>query len=902
MTAVAPSTSLIRAHVQRVRRKAAKGTPDAAVGIRSTARWIGADSFLVDGRPFEIVWCTGPLEVRQRLVDYDAASRGLVIVTPLDEHELGADVVARLMRCRLDTVRAWDMLLEQFQARQLDPQVAAQPWIADALLSLLPDGGFEAVPAGILDAATVWKVLLTRKLGFPQYPVDLELLLAWSRDSQNLARYAGLDADFRKGLTEHLVGLCGAAASAILDCIDGGHGADAVPLGLTCRVLFHDSAGDRKASFKDGVVRLEKFTMDRPPAVHAGRQWAAAAESVVRRIQEEEGLNGARSILARGDQLIAELKAQSVAHLSNVLPEGFEQRLSRYAQALKRWLADPSPELLESLAKAASAVVDHDQSRQQQDRRRRVEMSLRLARFMSRPAFAGGSDTAVPFETLATQYARDGGFVDWARCALAGEGHGELAEALAQLAAKVTQERQRQNEQFARSLVHWTTSVTQPRDVLLIESVLDKVVAPLADEGPVLLLVIDGMSYAVYRELLDDLVVRQGWVPLENADFPQGRPVVATIPSATEFSRTSLFCGRLVRGGQAEAIDGFSTHPRLVAASRTAGHPLLFHKAELTEGAGQDLAADLRKAIASSRRVIGVVINAVDDHLLKGDQVHPRWNLEYIRVLRPLLHEATMAKRTLILASDHGHVFDRQSEGRETDRGERWRSTSSAPRAGEMEVQGHRVLADGGHLIALWSEQIRFGGKKNGYHGGLAPQEMLAPLAVLVPSNAKRPPGWNEVGMFVPDWWDIRGGSEEQSAAVPTAIQPPTQPGSDEPPTLFDQLKPGAAVTAAPVPAPDWLDPLLVSPAFQNLKKQAGRTPVPDATIRSFLEALAARGGTLLRPALARQLNVPPLRLPGIVAAMRRLLNFDGVDVLSVDEASDSVVLDVGRLKLQFDL
>ena len=40
--------------------------------------------FVVDGRPYDIVWCVGPLEARGRLTEYEAAARELVLVTPLD--------------------------------------------------------------------------------------------------------------------------------------------------------------------------------------------------------------------------------------------------------------------------------------------------------------------------------------------------------------------------------------------------------------------------------------------------------------------------------------------------------------------------------------------------------------------------------------------------------------------------------------------------------------------------------------------------------------------------------------------------------------------------------------------------------------------------------------------------
>ena len=903
MPQVAPSLAQIRAHVQRLR-KNAKVNPNLAVGIRSPAKWSGGDAFAVDGRPYDIVWCSGPLEARSRLGEYDAGPRGLVLVTPLDEHQLGADVMARLMRSRLETVRAWDMLLEQFQARQLDPQVATHGWIAEALLSLLPDGGFEAVPAGVLDAATVWKVLLTRKLGIERIPVDLEALVAWTRNKDATHRYAELEDGFRAGLREHLTGACGPAADFVLNCIDGGFGADVVPLGLICGILFHVSAG-KSPSFPAGAVRLEKYTLDRPLTPYDGRQWAHAAEAVVREIQSTEGVNAARSVLARADQLVADLKALEVAHLSDVLTEGFERRLMTYASALTTWLAARSAATLESLLEAAAAVASHDQAKLQPDRVRRVEMSLRLAQFLAQAPTPSPNQSA-PFEQLAIAYAKDGGFVDWGRSVVAGEGRAELADAFTKLAGAVTAWREAQNEQFARSLVEWTAASSRPQTVIPIESVLDGVVAPLADQTPILLLVIDGMSFAVFRELLDDLVNRQGWVQLEQADFPGGRPVIAAIPSVTEFSRTSLLCGRLTRGGQSEATAGFTTHAGLIQSSRNAGQPMLFHKAELSEGAGNDLAADLRKTIASNRRVLAVVINAVDDHLLKGDQVQPRWTVGYIRVLQSLLHEAAMAGRTLVLASDHGHVIDRQMEYRESDRGERWRSVTSAPRSGELEVKGQRVVADGGQLIALWSERIHFGVKKNGYHGGLAPQEMLAPLAVMVPSTGKRPEGWSEVALYQPSWWDCQ---QPETTPAPQAMVELAAPAvvdpAKEPESLFDVPKtptPAVVRTAVAPAAPSWLEPLLASPLFGSQRKAAGRTPVSDEVVRNFLLAITSRGGKILRPGLARHLNLPPLRLPGVIAAMRRLLNFDGVDVLSIDEASDSVVLNVERLMLQFDV
>lgn len=62
--------------------------------------------------------------------------------------------------------------------------------------------------------------------------------------------------------------------------------------------------------------------------------------------------------------------------------------------------------------------------------------------------------------------------------------------------------------------------------------------------------------------------------------------------------------------------------------------PRLFHKGDLADAT--NLAPEVRAAIADPhQRVIGVVYNAVDDHLSGPDQLHQRWTLEDLRLLLP---------------------------------------------------------------------------------------------------------------------------------------------------------------------------------------------------------------------------------------------------------------------------
>ena len=106
----------------------------------------------------------------------------------------------------------------------------------------------------------------------------------------------------------------------------------------------------------------------------------------------------------------------------------------------------------------------------------------------------------------------------------------------------------------------------------------------------------------------------------------------------------------------------------------------------------------------------------------------------------------------------------------------------------------------------------------------------------------------------------------------------------------------------APRPAETWIDQLLETDLFAAQRKQAARTALPEARIRAVLAALDARGGKLTGPALAERLGVPLFRLGGIVSALRRILNVEGYDVLSVDDASETIQLNRDLLDTQFGL
>jgi hypothetical protein len=102
---------------------------------------------------------------------------------------------------------------------------------------------------------------------------------------------------------------------------------------------------------------------------------------------------------------------------------------------------------------------------------------------------------------------------------------------------------------------------------------------------------------------------------------------------------------------------------------------------------------------------------------------------------------------------------------------------------------------------------------------------------------------------------------------------------------------------------PPWIEALLVCERYAEQKQlTSGRGLPPDQEVRRLLVALADRGGRMTRTALSQRLGVPWVRLAGLVVAIRRLLNVDGLQVLELDDHSETIILNRPLLLQQFEL
>ncbi len=886
------STPQIAAQLDRV---LASDPAALAVAIQAKTRDEWPATLTQRGREFLLRWCESSLAIREALCDLESrkqAESGLVVLTPLGTHEIAEDIASRLTRARVFQPEGWDIVRQLFEAKETDARLGRYKWMPQCLLEATVQGPYPPAPSGFLGLETAWQAVLQRFLGLATARPDAITLLNWSLTIGSETALAQLPADARIDVLQWIAESAGSVGELVIGCVEAGRAADALPLGLVCGVVFAPDA-EGQAALGQAAIRLERFVNEKHIGVAEGREWTRTAEQVARATEPEV----ARALLERADAVLRELRIADYAHLSDMLPTALDQRLQEFAAALSAHVAQPTEVNLAQVELLADRALRHSLMNLQPSRAERVEMARRLSRWLSTAA-----RVPADLQALAAWMADEGAFIDWARFRLlGGDELSELSQAYAACREVLVERRHGFAKAFALALVEWNSNKPNiDRRLVPVEAVLEQVLAPIAAHHPVLLLVMDGLSVSIFRELFQRCA-SHGWTEMVPAAI--GRPLVgvAALPTVTEVSRASLLCGRISLGAAAQEKSGFATHSALLAHSRPGAPPLLFHKGELADAS--NLSPEVRSSIANTQqRVVGVVYNAVDDHLSGPDQLHQRWALEELRLLLPLLREAREARRAVVVTADHGHLLDDRTTQLPGEDSDRWRPGSSAREPHEIGVKGGRVVtSDGSNAVTcLWGEGTRYGMRKNGYHGGLSPQEVLVPLCVLLPLGTNLPE-WNPAPPAQPEWWEL----PPMSTTAPVAPPRPARPAARKAGVPAGQAQ--LFDTEEPQPTPpatrrDWIDELLDSPIYASQRQLAARVALPESTMRALLTALAERGGKLSRSALAQRLALPDIRLNGALSAARRLLNVDQAAVLLVDDGAASVELNMLLLQQQFKL
>jgi hypothetical protein len=883
------------AQIERELDKLLTKDPGARVlGMCSPVHLVWPDHIERGGRRFRVSWCTSELEVRERLDTAEAENgEGVVVLTPLEA--LSCDVVARLPSGRLKQSDRWTVLRAAFRVRDVDPRLRARKWLADLLIERAPVGGYTAAGGGMLDLDAAWRALQEQVLGLPPGRTDVAALLEqWTHDLIGLERFATLPDSARQEVATRLTNAGGPGVGLLLGAALAGRGGDALAIGLVCGVVFAED--EPRPGLRDAAVRLEPLVGGAHLTRDAGRALAEAARRVLNRISGQDPAT-AHAIQLRAAMLLAEVRAEASAALSPALDLGLDARMQDAAAALIAAAASGTSDDTARAWTLAKHVKAHDRAEDQGARTDRLMMAARLACWLT----AQRPPALRTMAEAAAGYAGDSGFADRARHALhPGDAIHEVSAAYTRLREVATARREQENRAFAECVQRWILDGARGTDPVPVELLLETVVAPLARHAHILLLVLDGLSFPVWR-VLAETIPRLGWKEFSLLGRAAPLMAAAVLPTVTEVSRASLLCGVLTRGDQSTERAGFRAHSGLVAVSGAGRPPRLFHKGDL--GPGPELAMDVRDAVADTQmRVVGVIHNAVDAQLSGSDQIDLSWSAEGMRQVTALLRIARDAGRVVVVTGDHGHVVEAGTTLFPGGVGDRWRTPGQVTE-GEIALSGSRVIppTGGNAVIAAWSERLRYAARHSGYHGGASPQEVLIPVAVF--SAGAAPPGWCQVSPPEPAWW--RGVTDETRVGVPLTVEQPNvaptgrrKSEESRQPELFSAVR--SAQIHESVHELPWVVALLASNTYAAQRRLAGRGAAADDQVRSLLAALAARGGRLSQASLAQALSMPVLRIGGIVNATRRILNVDQAQVLVID--GDEVVIDQRLLRVQFGI
>lgn len=852
------TSGIVSAEVRRALRRSPDG---GTLFLRAAAEWRGPGVLHIDGASVQVAPCSSLLgvldAVSAKTADY------LVVLSPFERRDLGDSLLAHAVGHDIIAVNRWDLVRHAFGAKRLDARLTAphNAWLSDALLEAQPDGGWPKIKGALLDLDTALGEIASARLGLDGTG-DAASLLGWSEDIAAVARVTGLAEEEQRGIAEWLGRSMGPVADVLFRLVRAGHAADAVAVGLVAGVLF--GRRERRQAVLAARVRAERLFGGALPEEPALTAFAEASESLLLRRLEADGPR-AQVILDRAQRLLDELQAGDLAEASRVLEAGYALRLRAVTEAVAGAVPVPRASDVAAVDEALAGLTDHHLHEVREETAAAV-MAARLVRWLAAEPAPSGS-----LREHVDRHVRDGAWADRAVTCVRYRGHDGYGGLLDAVRAR----RDEFDEAFAERLAAWSGVSGAAEDLVLVENLLDVIARPVTAEVAPMIVVVDGMTAAIAGEITAELTAAGAWT--EIGRHAQGREgALATVPSITAFSRTTLLSGELRAGQQADEQRGFRDFWN---TRRSA----LFHKADVRDG----LSDDLRAAVADRATVVGVVLNAVDDSLDKGRaDGGADWHASGIAGLPRLMREAWNAGRPVVVTSDHGHVLD-HGDAAITVRSDAARYRIGEQEEGEVTVSGPRVLSAGGTVVVPWNERVRYNARKEGYHGGASLAEMVVPIVVLVPSPHLVPDGWETYSqaMHEPVWWTPL---PPDRPAAP--VSKPVSQRAEQP--LFDVPSTGGGT--------DGVGARVVASELFAAQRELARTPVDAAGLTALIDALAASGGKLPIAVAAQRAGQLPARMHGYVATVVRLLNVDGYQVLAVTDGGRTVALDVPLLREQF--
>ncbi len=898
----------LESQVDKLRRKQHRR---ASIALHSAHGWDGPATLTVGGESAQVHECPTPLSLRAALRPRDGQAPWQFFITPLTDDDLPLDLQEKLDPYRrILPPNLNDSLKAKFSATRQHSDSVEDRTDIPGILSYLDVAKATVRPAaaGVLSAAHISQELLFGGL-FKTRITTLTELLAWSA-----ADSAAGDWDrFTEQLSEKVQARALAWLATRLGPDSGGalrHLAARGPTGLITNGLVAEvlvpapgeDAGAQTAAL--GGFRFTAGTGDIRSAEL--KAWARAAVAAFEDLPDEDKFVAA----AARDMLISaqQLNAPQLVHLSSVIDEALDERLTRMGDALEGYLAtaDTAP-----LYPAHAAIHEHVGATPDNRDVRTADAVMRLVQWQTHDGRQSSPTTVAGW---LNHYRDELSWVDtclnaaWWR-----QDNRRLGTAARVLVDRVREDRTGVDRAFATAVAATGTSRIGADDVLLIEDVLTEVVRPVLGPDihsprPVLLIVVDGCSVPAANDLIQSIMSTYPgtWQELLPAS-DRLRTALAALPTITTVSRTSLLSGRLTSGGQNVEKAGFTS-----AYHEFGGDPAgvtLLHKNDIETGISDRVSELIEDTDGTP--MLGAILNEIDDSLSSANPMDRTWTVSEVRFLADLLKRASRVGRTVVLVSDHGHIAERHVSDIVSGTGAssaRWRPLTVDPaNEGEVQVSGPRVIAkDSSEAILAVDDTIRYTGKSAGYHGGLTLAEACIPVAVLTQSvtdfadNDTYPGATMTSSLRYPSWWEIR---EKVPAAPASAGTKATAQLTPAPAPESDQgiLDFGVADEApTPVRPKDRFSALNKS-SRSLLHQQFDTHPIRGRSVEDVVDLLRDMGanhGRMPVSSLRQRWGLSNIGLRGSVSSLQRIVNMDGIEVLT-DEGTD-LVLNTDLLFEQF--
>ncbi|WP_437840169.1 BREX-2 system phosphatase PglZ [Sorangium sp. So ce1153] len=883
---------------------------------------------------FHVVPVRSELELRERLPSLDDNDARIAFLVPWGT-EVPLDLAGRFARSgRILRVGTEARLLTLLGASEVEDE-ARRSRLATYLLSTSSPASIK-VPAGRVTLTALWNAWLGAVWGIDiSGGLGLDTLLGWAALDQRGARFveamsAAIAAGVRDELLAHLTAQFGAAGPVVWKAWENARGSAVLAYAL----LFETLSSSEHAGVKMWVGLAPRAALgvtNESTMAAVARALGASADGALRHVEKKAGATLVRTIVQTADALVENADVREALATDRRLPSAWRARLDTLGRTLTAAAEARSVANVERAAAAYRALEGHMFFTDADETvlMARAEMAVRLAAWLCvRPDrdLQGAPTLHADAELLARWYAAEGGYVDWARRNARGTAEDVFGKGVNAVVAAADAAREELDRRFARSLSSWVEAGRPSAQVVPIDQAVKRIAVRFLeddDSRKLLVLLMDGMAWAQAVELLQSLGARTvPWGPLAWHGSAKGKigngiypAVLANLPTMTDVSRAAFFGGKALPPGAAwntaKDVERWAEHREVkkLFAGSTVPRLLLRGEGHTLEGSASPEALSL--VADRTRRVVAIVINAIDASLKGDPQQRHAWTVESIKSLPDLLDRAREAGRAVLLASDHGHVpADRLvSKGSYKDAGARWRPWTSPDEAlapYEVGFRGDTVCSPkGAHGVVLLADDAsRYGGGAHaGEHGGATLAEVVAPCLLIGCEDLGAPAHDDralDVGSaHVPPWWYLEVRTPMAAPEV-TPVEIPVRPRKQASqvqlgfPALAEPIPPPAPAPA-PVAKPSTF---ASSPVLASLERSASdRKQIVEA-----VDFLLARQGVASEAALASALNVPAWRIGGVVAKLGEILNVDGYQVIRHDSAAKTVHLDREKLAQQFEV